>query len=365
MAGANEQGGKAYRILVINPGSTSTKVAVYEDEEPLVQETIRYDEAVLAQFETFFDSKDLRRADILDVLARHGIVPESLDAVVGRGGLVKPIASGTYEVSEEMVDDIEGGRYGAHACGLGAIIARDLGLEWGIPAYTVDPVVVDELEPVARVTGIPGIARRCSWHPLNQKAIARRYAKEQGTTYEALNLVVCHMGGGLTVGAHRHGRVIDVNNGIEGEGPMSPERCGGVPLDGVIRMCYSGEHTQDEMIKLQNGTGGIKAYLGTSDMREVEAMIDAGNEEAALLLDAMAYQVAKEVGAMATVLEGEVDAILLSGGLAYSERFVAAITHRVERLAPVHVYPGEDELLALAQGALRVLRGEEQVKTYA
>ena len=353
-----------FHILAVNPGSTSTKVAVYEDEEPLFEETIHYGSDTFAYLADTIDQLGMRTDDVLSALESHGAAPESLDAVVGRGGLVKPLVSGTYAVDDAMVADLESGEYGMHACNLGGLIARSLGDAYGIPSYVVDPVVVDELEPVARVTGIPGITRRTSFHALNSKAVSRRCAKELGRSYEECCFVVAHMGGGITVGAHRYGRVVDVNNAIEGEGPMTPERCGAVPLDGVIRMCYSGDFSEDEMVRLQNGTGGVKAHLGTSDMREVEAMVDAGDANAALVYEALAYQVAKCIGSMLAALDAPADGIILTGGLANSERFVGLVTRRVEKLAPVFVYPGEDELLALAQGALRVLRGEEQVKEY-
>ena len=364
----NEQSSQqqSFRILVVNPGSTSTKMAIFDDEAELVEQTIRHDADELLALGNFLDTQDLRQEGIVAALEGARVAPESLDAVVGRGGLTKPIASGTYEVNDAMVADLRSGEYGLHGCNLGGLIAQDLGRAWNIPAYVVDPVVVDELEPVARVTGVPGIEHRCSWHALNQKAICRRYAAERGRTYDELNLVVAHMGGGITVGAHRHGRTVDVSNAIEGEGPMSPERSGAVPYLPLMQRVERGESTFDELAGLPSRTGGIKAYLGTSDMREVEARVVAGDDEAALLFDACAYQIAKAIGAACAVLEGEVDAILLTGGLAYSERFCEAVAHRVRRLAPeLAVYPGEDELLALAQGGLRVLRGEEEAKVYA
>ena len=357
---------QSFRILVVNPGSTSTKMAVFDDEAEVVEQTIRHDADELAALGGFLDSQNLRQKGIVAALEGAQVAPESLDAVVGRGGLTKPIVSGIYEVSDAMVADLRSGEYGLHACNLGGIIAQNLGRAWNKPAYVVDPVVVDELNPVARVTGVPGIEHRCSWHALNQKAICRRYAAERGRTYGELNLVVAHMGGGISVGAHQHGRTVDVTNAIDGEGPMTPERSGSVPYLPLMRRVEHGESTFDELESLPNGAGGIKAYLGTSDMREVEARVAAGDEQAALLFDACAYQVAKTIGAACAVLEGEVDAILLTGGLAYSERFCEAVAHRVRRLTnEVAVYPGEDELLALAQGGLRVLRGEEEAKVYA
>ena len=358
-------GEPTFRILTINPGSTSTKTAVFENETLLCEETIRYDHAELAGIGGYLDQEQRRTQDVTALLSRHGQAPEDFDAIVGRGGLTKPIPSGTYVVNDRMLADLKSGAYSVHACNLGALIAHNLGAPHGVPSYVVDPVVVDELAPEARITGCPGIEVRCSWHALNQKAIARRYAKQHGTTYEALNLVVAHMGGGVTVGAHRHGLTVDVNNAIDGDGPMTPERTGCVPYLPLVHRLANGECTLEDIEKLPSSSGGVKAYLGTSDMREVEARVLAGDEEAALVFDAMAYQIAKAIGAQVAVLEGDVDAILLTGGLAYSELFVKAVVRRVCRLAPVEVFPGEDELTALAEGALRVLRGEEQARVYA
>jgi butyrate kinase len=305
----------------------------------------------------------MRRDCILSRLEEAGIDPASLDAVAGRGGLLRPIESGVYRINGKMLEDLEGAAQ-LHASSLGAIIAAEIATPLGIPAFVVDPIVVDEMDRHAKITGMPGIERNSIFHALNQKAIARRFAAQTGQDYENIRCIVAHLGGGITVGAHRYGRVIDVNDALAGEGPFTPERSGAIPALPLIRMCFSGEYSEEEMIEKVTKKGGVLAYLGTSDLRKVQKMINEGDEFAALVLDSMAYQVAKEIGAMAAVLEGRVDAILLTGGLAHSNRFTGSIKQRVDSLAPVHVFPGEDELLALMQGVLRVLRGEEAAAAY-
>jgi butyrate kinase len=361
LAQAPPKGADVFRILAVNPGSTTTKFAVYDNETPLLEETITHDEGsrrggILAQ-------KGPRRDRVLERLAAAGIAPESLDAVAGRGGLIKPIESGVYRINAKMLSDLASAA-AAHASSLGAIIASEIASPLGIPAFVVDPIVVDEMDRNAKITGMPGIERNSVFHALNQKAIARRLAAQTGRAYENARFIVAHLGGGITVGAHRYGRVIDVNDALAGEGPFTPERSGAIPALPLIRMCFSGEYTQEEMIEKVTRKGGILAYLGTADLRKVQKMINDGDEFAALVLDSMAYQVAKEIGAMAAVLEGRVDAIILTGGLAHSTRFTGSIKQRVDSLAPVHVFPGEDELLALMEGALRVLRGEEAAASY-
>ena len=289
---------------------------------------------------------------------------EELDCVVGRGGLLKPIKGGTYSVSDDMIEDLRVGVSGQHASNLGGIIAREFSKELGIPAYIVDPVVVDELSDVARISGLDDIERRSIFHALNQKAIARRYADEVGKKYDELNLIVGHMGGGISVGAHEKGSVIDVANALDGEGPFSPERSGGIPVGSLVQMCYSGEYSLADMKKKITGRGGLVSYLDTSDARDVEAMIEKGDKKAELVYDAMAYQIAKEIGSCSVVLEGKVDAILLTGGIAYSKMFTKKIIDKVSFIADVKVYPGEDEMAALALGGLRILRGEEEAKIY-
>ena len=356
---------ETYRILVINPGSTSTKIAVYENDKPIAAESIYHTPEEFRKCRNMLDQKDIRFDCVMRMLEKNGIAPESLHAVVGRGGVILPIESGTYAVNEKMKQDLIDNAATVHASALGGLMADELGTKYGIPAFVVDPVVVDEMEQLAKLSGIPGIERRSIFHALNAKAVVRKCARELGIKYEDGRFVVAHMGGGITVGAHRYGRVIDVNDGLSGEGPFSPERCGTVPLEPVIEMCYSGKFTKDEMLAYLSKSGGMLAYLGTNDMRVVEKYIRSGDDYSALVMDSMAYQVSKEIGAMVAVLEGRLNAIILTGGLAYSHRFTASIKQRVDQIAPVITYPGENELSALAEGALRVLRGEEGVKEYA
>ncbi|EMT38274.1 butyrate kinase [Thermoanaerobacter thermohydrosulfuricus WC1] len=352
-------------ILVINPGSTSTKVAVFKDLESVFTETLRHDTKDLNSYKTIIDQFEFRTQAILNMLKEKGISLSEIDAIVGRGGLLKPIKSGTYIVNDKMVEDLRKAERGEHASNLGAIIAYILAKEYNIPAYIVDPVVVDELEDVARITGMPEIEKSSIFHALNQKAIARHLAADLNKKYEEVNLIIAHLGGGISVGAHKHGRVIDVNDALNGEGPFSPERAGGLPVLDLVKLCYSGKYTYQEMKKKLIGQGGIVAHLGTNDVREVYKMIEKGDKKAELILDAMAYQTAKEIGAMAVVLKGHVDAVGITGGIAYNEDFVKRISERVKFIAPVYVYPGEDEMLALAQGAYRVLSGEEKAKMYS
>ena len=279
--------------------------------------------------------------------------------VVGRGGLVKPIPGGTYRVSDALMEDLKIGPQGQHASNLGGVLAREIADSIGKPSFIVDPVAVDELQPIARVSGMPEIERNSIFHPLNQKAMARRYAKENGKKYEDINVIVAHMGGGVSVGAHRKGQVVDVSNALEGDGAFSPERAGGLPVGPLLRLCFSGKYTEKELYKKLVGGGGFNAYLGTNDMQEVTKMAET-DEKAKLLFDAFVYQVSKDIGARAATLKGEVDAIILTGGIAYGNKVTDGIKDYVGWIAPVVVYPGEDELLALAQGGLRVLNGEEE-----
>ena len=358
-----------FRILAINPGSTSTKFSLYDDEIRVITKNISHDTAQLAQFGSVLNQKEFRKNCIMKSLLSCEVDTSSIDAIAGRGGLLKPIASGVYFINKKMIDDLNGAAASIHASALGAIIASEIASdletqERTVNAYVVDPIVVDEMDRNAKLTGMPGIERSSVFHALNQKAIAKRLAKQLGKPYENARFIVAHLGGGITIGAHRYGRVIDVNDALAGEGPFTPERTGAVPLIPVINMCYSGEYTQKEMIEKVTKCGGMKAYLGTNDETEVEKMINDGDDFAALVSDSMAYQVSKEIGAMTAVLEGLVDAIILTGGLAYSNRFTGAIKQRVDKLAPVYVFPGEDEMLALASGVLRVLREEEKALRY-
>lgn len=354
----------AYKLLIINPGSTSTKIGVYEDEKQILEETLRHSSEEIAKYATIFDQLQFRKDVILKVLEEKNFDINTLNAVVGRGGLLKPIESGTYSVNEAMLEDLKVGVQGQHASNLGGIIANEIGNSLKIPAFIVDPVVVDEMDEVARISGTPEIQRLSKFHALNQKAVAKRYAKETEKAYDSLNLIVTHMGGGVSVGAHKNGRVVDVNNALDGEGPFSPERAGGVPVGDLVKLCYSGKYTYEELNKKLVGHGGIVAYLDTNDFRTLQQRAMDGDKKAKLIFDAFIFQVAKEIGKCAAVLCGKVDAILLTGGIAYSKDVTAAIKEMVSFIGPVVVYPGEDELLALAQGAIRVLKGEEKAKEY-
>ncbi len=351
------------KSLIINPGSTSTKIGVFEDETLLFEETLRHSTEEIAQFANIVDQKDFRKKIITDLLESKNFDIKSLNVVVGRGGMLKPIPGGTYAVSEELLADLKAGVQGQHASNLGGILAKEIGDSIGVPSYIVDPVV-DELMPIARYSGVPELPRVSIFHALNQKAVAKRYAKEIGKAYESLRLIVVHMGGGVSVGAHENGRVIDVFNALDGDGAFSPERAGGVPNGALIKMCFSGKYTEKEVYGKMVGKGGFNAYLGTNDMREVTKQADGGDEKAIEAKQAFLLQVAKDIGSMACVLNGKVDQIIVTGGIAYGADVVAALKERAEWIAPFTVYPGEDELLALAQGALRVLNGEEEAKAY-
>ena len=353
----------SYKILIINPGSTSTKIGVYEDETQLMEETLRHTTEEIAQYDTIYDQKDFRKNVILDVLKEKDVDLNSIDVVVGRGGLLKPIPGGTYATTPELLEDLKIGKQGQHASNLGGLLAYDIAQEIDVPSYIVDPVVVDELQDVARLSGHPLMDRVSIFHALNQKAVAKRYAKETGKPYDELNLIVVHMGGGVSVGAHKNGQIIDVANALDGDGPFSPERSGGLPSGQLMKVCFSGDYTEAEVGKMINGNGGFNAYLGTNDMREVVEMAKS-DEKAALVRDAFHYQLGKEIGSMAVVLDGKVDQIILTGGIAYNQITCDYFKEHCGFIAPITVYPGEDELLALAQGALRVMNGEEEAKQY-
>ncbi|MDB4894988.1 MAG: branched-chain-fatty-acid kinase [Firmicutes bacterium] len=353
------------RLLIINPGSTSTKIAIFDGDRPVHTETIRHSANEIGQFNRVFDQYGFRRDIILAWMASLGVTPESLAAVVGRGGLLRPISGGTYLVGERMLADLRAGVQGEHACNLAAPLAQEIAVAaGGVPAFIVDPVVVDEMAEHARISGLPELPRRSIFHALNQKATARRAAAEMGRRYDEVNLVVVHLGGGISVGAHRQGRVIDVNNALDGEGPMSPERAGGLPSLGVVQLAFSWQYTLSEVSHKVVGKGGLVAHLGTNSALEVERRITEGDAQARLIYEAFALQIAKEVARAAVALEGRVDRVLLTGGLAHSELLTGWIAERTRWIAPVAVYPGEDEMQALAEGALRVLNGEEQAKTY-
>ena len=389
------------RILVINPGSTSTKMAVFDDEKPILLRNITHSADELSKYGDVTEQQDFRRQLVLDELEKSGI-PIDFDAVIGRGGLVKPLSGGVYEINDRMLGDtLHGCVMHNHACNLGCLIAYEIATainkantqepntqhptpntqnpntQHPTPntqhpkaqkprcrSFIADPGVVDELSPLARISGSPLMPRICIWHALNQRAIARRYARGIGREYEDLNLIICHLGGGISVAAHEKGRAIDANNALDGEGPFSPERAGSLPAADLIRLCFSGKYSEKQLLKRIAGKAGLNAHLGTNDMREIMKRIEQGDEHARLIVDAMLYHVAKNIAAEAAVLCGNIDAILLTGGIAHSDYVVSELRRRVGFLAPVYVFPGEDEMEALALNALAVLKGERQAKVY-
>lgn len=353
-----------FKILAINPGSTSTKIAVFTNDKEVFSETIRHTQEELSGFETITDQKGFRTKVIKKSLLKSGIKLSEIDAISARGGLLKPIEGGTYVVNEAMLTDLKVGVLGQHASNLGGLIANEIGAENNSLAFIVDPVVVDEFEPIARISGHKNFERKSIFHALNQKAVARIVASDFGKSYDELNLIVVHMGGGISVGAHKKGKVVDVNNALHGEGPFSPERSGTLPFGQLIELCTTNQFKKNELMKMFVGDGGLKSYLGTSDCMEVCDRIANGDDFADLIYEAMAYQVAKEIGAQSAVLSGKIDAIVLTGGIAYSETFVKKITDRIDFIAKCVVIPGEDEMSALAQGAYRVLSGIENSREY-
>ena len=356
------------KILVINPGSTSTAIALFEDDKLLDKEIIRHSSEELSKYIKIFDQHKFREEIIINFLKKKNININSLDAIVGRGGVLKPVKSGAYRINKLMLEDLKERPRVEHASNLGAVIAYDLAQKIGVPSFIVDSVAVDELEPVARISGMSDIERESLCHVLNLKAAARRVAQELGKSYQELNLIVVHLGGGISVSAHRKGRMIDVNN-ASAEGPFSPERTGGLPSVELVKLCYSQKYTLREMLKKLIGGGGLVDYLGTNNLLEVEERITKGDKKAKLLYQAMAYQIAKEIAAMAAVLKGKVNAIVITGNGArdkgvLGKTFVNWIKERVNFIAPVTVYPGTDEMKALALGAIRVLKGEEEALEY-
>lgn len=353
------------RILAINPGSTSTKIAVYQGSKSIFLKNIKHSSADLQAFHNIVDQFSFRKEIILKELKDADIRIDLITAIVGRGGLVKPIESGVYEVNDALLQDLHESKLGEHASNLGGLIAHDIAQSIaGARAFIADPVVVDEMEDVARYTGHPSFIRHSIFHALNQKAIARKYAKSVDKPYEELNLIISHLGGGVSVGAHKKGRVIDVNNALDGDGPFSPERTGSLPCGQVASLCFSGKYTHDQVKKMIKGEGGFVAYLGTNDAYEVETRVKNGDVEAIKVHDAIAYQLAKEVGALSAVLKGKVDAILFTGGMAYDKILIDRIKEMVSFIAPVTVYPGEDEMEALAMNGWMVLNGEIEPKIY-
>lgn len=354
-----------FRILAINPGSTSTKIAVYQNINPIFVKNISHPSEEIARFEHVADQFHFRKEIIYKELEEADIQLDKIQAVVGRGGMLKPIPSGVYRVNEAMKIDLHERPIKEHASNLGGLIADEIARSLpNAQAFIADPVVVDELNDIARVSGHPLFKRISIFHALNQKSIARQHAKSIMKRYEDMNLIVVHMGGGITVGAHEKGRVVDVNQGLDGEGPFSPERSGTLPTGDLVRLCYSGKYTEKEVLKMVVGNGGIVAYLGTNSAYEAEMNAQDGDPKARFILEALAYQVAKTIGSMVPVLKGDVDAILLTGGVAHSKWITNMIIERVFKFAPVYTYPGEDEMRALAFNGLMVLKGEVEIREY-
>ena len=351
------------RILVINPGSTSTKIGVFRAGRAEFERTIPHSDSELAEFQgrPVLAQKDYRAKRIQEELERAGFHIDEFDAIGGRGGLLPPLASGTYLVDEQMLEELRLARMGEHASNLGAVLAATFAAASAANAYIVDPVSVDEWQDCARLSGSPLVPRLCQSHALNTKAVARRFAREQHREYDAMRLIVVHMGSGISISAHRDGRMIDNNTGEEG--PFGADRSGSLPVRTLIKACFSGNHTPPQLEHLVFGGGGLASYLGTRDLLEVERRIGSGDARATAVLDAMVYQMAKEAGAMAAVLCGRVDAVLLTGGMAHSSRIVSALRGYLDWIAPIHVYPGEDEMRSLSEGVFRVLGGEEQPRT--
>lgn len=353
-----------YKMLIINLGSTSTKIAVYADLEEKFKVSINHSQEELSKFDDIWAQEDFRKEKILNTLKDNGYHLKDFSCIACRGGNVKPIPGGIYLVNEEMLADIRSEKYGVHPTGVGNIIAFQLGNEYGIPVITADPPVTDELCNLAKYSGVKEITRISSGHALNQKRTGRKIANELGKIYAEMNLIVVHLGGGISVGAHENGHMIDFNNALDGDGPFSPERAGTVPAGDLIKMCFSGKYTEKEMIKKINGNGGLMSYLGTNSGLEVEEKIENGDTYALEVFEAMAYQVSKEIATAAAVLKGKVDAIVLTGSLAYSERLTNWIKERIRFIAPIYLCPGENEMISLAENALRYLKGEEEAKQY-
>lgn len=350
-------------ILVINPGSTSTKIALYNEGKCLSVSNLSHSADEIRNYEKIYDQKEMRTAVIIKWLREKGLSPKELCAVVGRGGLLRPMPGGTYLITDEMLKDLESGYQGEHASNLGGIIAYEIAKEGSIPSFIVDPVAVDEFDEVSRISGLPELQRRSLVHALNIKAVSRKVCAKLDREFRKSSFVVAHLGGGISIAPIINGRIIDVNNANE-EGPFSPERAGSLPALDVVKICYSGKYSYKELKKKFIGHGGLTAYLGTNDGRNVDKLIDAGDKNAELVLKAMAYQIAKEIGAYSVALYGKVDAVILTGGLAYNVRLVNWVTEMVKFIAPIEVVPGEGEMDALYEGAARVINGEEKAKIY-
>lgn len=348
------------KILVINPGSTSTKVAVFKRNEKLAQFDILHDSDELQKYTHVIEQLDFRYTLIVNTLQKNGFNLSDFSIVMGRGGMLPPVKSGSYEVNREMINTLMKAERGEHASNLGAILADKITRKIGnnAKAYIADPVSVDEMDDVARISGMPEIPRQSIFHALNQIATVRHHAKQIGKSYRALNLVVAHIGGGVTVAAHRKGMVVDVNQGLNGSGPISPERCGTVEAGGLVNMCYSGKYTKQEVLKKIAGQGGLYAHLGSKDVKELSEKAEQGDKKVALVLTAMAYTIGKEIGAMLAVLHGECDGVILTGGVAHSTYITNHIKTMIESMAKVYIYAGEDEMASLAQNAVRIMDGE-------
>jgi len=351
------------KILAINPGSTSSKIGYFEDTSCISSITIRHNQEEIARFESIIDQYPMRKDAIMDWMDEQNIDVKDLDGVVGRGGLLKPTNGGTFKVNESIVSDLINARFGVHASNLGALIAREIADKAGVDAFIVDPVTTDEFGPLARYSGHPDIQRFSVFHALNQKASARTICEKMQKEYNDVNMIIAHLGGGATIAAHEKGRAVDVNHGLE-EGPFTPERSGSLPVLEIIKMSYSGKFTQEEMKKKVVGRGGMTAYMGTSDIQAVVKMAENGDKKAAEILDAMVYQICKEIGACAAVLKGAVDTIVITGGVAYNEYITDRIKERVSFISSIHILPGENELLSMTSGVLRVLEGKEEAGKY-
>ena len=353
----------AYKILAINPGSTSTKISLANDDQPVFVADIAHSQEELRIFKRISDQFHFRKQVVIEELKKRN-VPLDFDAVIGRGGLAKPVPSGVFTITEKMIIDQQQAIH-QHVCDLGCMIADEIARDIpGCRSFIADPGVVDEMEPEARVSGSPLMPRMCIWHALNQKAIGRRFAKDMGTTYEKLNLIICHLGGGISIAAHDHGRAIDANNALDGEGPFSPERAGTLPAADLIHLCFSGKYTEDQLLKKVSGQAGLIAHLGTNDLKEIMNWIKAGDKHAEVVVSAMIWHIAKNIAAEGAVLYGKVDAILLTGGMAKCDYIIERLKRRLNYLAPIHIYPGQDEMKALTENALAVLRGERAARDY-
>ena len=355
----------AKKILIINPGSTSTKIGLYDTDHMVINESVKHSAEELKDFKTIWDQYDYRRNAILGFLQEHQISLSEIDAIACRGGNVRPIPGGIYRLCPAMIKDMKSGVYGKHPTNVGGLVAYDLGNEEDIPVFTLDPPMTDELCVSARYSGIPQLERLSSFHALNQKATARKVSAEIGRSYDQLNMIVVHLGGGISVGAHRRGKIIDVNNALDGDGPFSPERAGTLPAGDLVTLCFSDKYTEKEIQKLLTGGGGLMAYLGTTDAVEIGKRITAGDTKAAEVFEAMIYQVAKEIGACYAVLEGDVDAIALTGSLVYSDILMESLKKKISFIAPIHLVPGENEMTALAEGVMRYFNEEEDLSVYS